>query len=55
MHAQPTTMSSLIEQGADRRRVTATALRRIPFFREVPEDILAPLAAVSVRQALGQK
>jgi len=50
---QPTTISSSGEQGTDRRRVTVAALRRVPFFREVPEDSLAPLAAVSVRQVLG--
>jgi len=38
---------------ADRRTVTAAALRRIPFFREVPEASLAPLAAASSRQVLG--
>ena len=53
MHTQPTTMSSPLERGADRRRVTAAALRRTPFFREVPEGALAPLATVSVRQVLG--
>jgi len=37
----------------DRRKVTVTALRRIPFFREVPEEALAPLAAASSRQVLG--
>ncbi len=46
-------MSSPIERGADRRRVTATALRRTPFFREVPESVLVPLATVSSRQVLG--
>ncbi len=50
---QLTTMSSSGEQGTDRRRVTAAALRRIPFFREVCEDSLASLAAVSSRQVLG--
>jgi len=45
MHAQ-------VGQKADGRKVTASALRRTPFFREVPEDILAPLAAVSIRQVL---
>jgi len=50
---QPTTMSSPGEQVVDRRRVTAAALRRVPFFREVPEDDLASLAAASVRQILG--
>ncbi len=49
---QPTTMSSLAEQRSDRRKVTTAALRRIPFFREVPEDSLAPLAAVSSRHVL---
>jgi CRP/FNR family cyclic AMP-dependent transcriptional regulator len=49
---QPTTTSSTVKQGADRRQVTVTALRRLPFFREIPEDILAPLAAASVRQVL---
>ncbi len=38
---------------ADRRKVTVTALRRIPFFREVPEEALAPIAAASSRQVLG--
>ncbi len=38
----------------DRRRVTAAALRRVPFFREVPEDSLVPLAAVSARHVLGR-
>ncbi len=50
---QPTTMSSSGKQGVDRRRVTVAALRRVPFFREAPEDSLAPLAAVSARQVLG--
>jgi len=39
---------------ADRRKVTVTALRRIHFFREVPEEALAPLAAASSRQVLGR-
>lgn len=51
---QPTTISSPVEHVADRRKVTVTALRRIPFFREVPEEALAPLAAVSSRQVLGR-
>ena len=46
MHAQ-------VGQTTDRRRVTASALRRTPFFREVPESVVAPLAAVSSRQVLG--
>ncbi|MDQ2829308.1 MAG: Crp/Fnr family transcriptional regulator [Chloroflexota bacterium] len=50
---QPTTMSSSIERGADRRRVTGASLRRIPFFHEVPESVLVPLATVSSRQVLG--
>jgi len=49
---QPTTMSSPGEQVADRRRVTVAVLRRIHLFREVPEDSLAPLAAVSARYVL---
>ena len=51
---QPTTTSLSGEHGADRRRVTVAALRRVPFFRDVPEDSLASLAAVSVRQVLDQ-
>ncbi len=50
---QPPTISSPVEHVADRRKVTVTALRRIPFFREVPEASLAPLAAASSRQVLG--
>ena len=50
---QPTTTNSAVKQEADRRRVTVASLRRIPFFREVSEDALASLAAVSVRQILG--
>jgi len=50
---QTMTMSSPSVQGADRYRVAATSLRRIPFFREVPEDALAPLAATSARHVLG--
>jgi len=51
---QPTTISSPVEQVVDRRKVTVTALRRIPFFREVPEEALAPLAAVSARHVLNR-
>jgi len=40
-------------KGAEGRTVTAAALHRIPFFREVPEGTLVPLAAISVRQVLG--
>ncbi len=40
-------------KGAEGRTVTASALHRIPFFREVPESDLAPLAAASVRQVFG--
>ena len=50
---QPKTISPPIEQGANRCKVTAASLHRIPFFREVPEGTLASLAAVSVRQVLG--
>ncbi len=50
---QPTTMSPAVKQEADRHRVTVAALRRVPFFREVPEDTLVPLAAASTRHVLG--
>ncbi len=50
---QPTTMISPVEQESDRRKATAASLRRIPLFREVPEEVLAPLAAASSRQVLG--
>jgi len=40
-------------KGAEGRTVTVSALHRIPFFREVPEGTLVPLAAISVRQVLG--
>ncbi len=40
-------------KGAEGRTVTASALHRTPFFREVPEGTLVPLAAISVRQVLG--
>jgi len=50
---QPTTTSSTVEQGSDRRKVTATSLRRLPFFHEISEDSLAPLTAVGVRLVLG--
>jgi len=49
---QPATMRPAVEQETDRRRVTVGALRRVPFFREVSEDSLAPLTAVSVRKVL---
>jgi len=45
-------MCSQLRQETDGRRITAAALRRSPFFREVPESVLVPLAAVSSRQAL---
>jgi len=51
---QPPTISSPVEHVADRRKVTVTALHRIHFFREVPEEALAPLAAASSRQVLGR-
>lgn len=51
---QPTTMSSPPQQEAERRGVTAASLRRIPFFREVPDDVLIPLAAASAREVLGR-
>jgi len=34
-------------------RVTVASLRRIPFFHEVPESVLVPLAATGNRQTLG--
>ncbi len=45
-------MRAQLGQATYGRQVTASALRRIPLFREVPEDGLASLAAVSVRQVL---
>ncbi len=45
-------MCSQLRQETDGRRITAAALRRSPFFREVPESVLVPLAAVSSRQVL---
>ncbi len=42
-----------VERGTAERRVTAASLRRISLFHEVPEEALAPLAAVSARQVLG--
>ncbi len=45
-------MCSQLRQETDGRRITAAALRRSPFFREVPESMLVPLAAISSRQAL---
>ncbi len=42
-----------IERGAAGKEVTAASLRRIPLFRAVPEEVLAPLAAASSRQVLG--
>jgi CRP-like cAMP-binding protein len=47
-------MRAQVGQRTDGRKVTASALRRIPFFREAPEDVLTPLAAASVRQVLGR-
>ncbi len=45
-------MTTQLRQEATGRRITAAALRRSPFFRDVPESALVPLAAVSVRQDL---
>jgi CRP/FNR family cyclic AMP-dependent transcriptional regulator len=45
-------MRAQLGQATYGRQVTASALRRIPLFREVPEGALASLAAVSVRQVL---
>ncbi len=45
-------MGAQQQQEAAGQRVTAAALRRSPFFREVPEGALVPLAAVSSRQDL---
>jgi len=44
-------MITQLRQEANGQRITA-ALLRSPFFREVPEDSLAPLASVSSRQIL---
>ncbi len=46
-------MCPQVERGAAERRVTVASLRRIPLFREVPEEVLAPLAAASSRQVRG--
>ena len=46
MHAQ-------VKRGAAERKVAAASFHRIPIFREVPEEVLAPLAANSSRQTLG--
>jgi len=46
-------MHPQVGRGAAERRVTAASLHRIPLFREVSEDVLAPLAAISDRQVLG--
>ena len=40
-------------KGTEGRTVTAAALHRITFFREVSEGTLVPLAAISIRQVLG--
>jgi len=45
-------MTTQLRQEANGQRITAAALRRSPFFRDVPESALASLAAVSVRQDL---
>lgn len=45
MHAPP-------RSATDRRQLTSASLRRIPFLHDVPDDVLAPLAAVSARQTL---
>ncbi len=45
-------MTTQLRQEANGQRITAAALRRSPFFREVPESALVPLAAVSSRQVL---
>jgi len=42
-----------LRQGTEVRRVSVASLHRIPFFREVPEGALTPLATASVRQVLG--
>jgi len=46
-------MTTQRRQEAEGQRITAAALRRVPFFRDVPESALASLAMVSVRQILG--
>jgi len=46
-------MCPQVERGAAERGVTVASLRRIPLFREVHEETLAPLAAASSRQVRG--
>ncbi len=41
-----------VERGAAGKEVTAASLSRIPLFRAVPEEVLAPLAAVSRHRVL---
>jgi len=47
-------MTVLAGKEAKGQMITASTLRRIPFFREAPEDALTPLAAAGVRQVLGR-
>jgi len=46
-------MTSQPGKGAEGRKVTASSLQRIPFFHEVSESVLTPLAAISSRRVLG--
>jgi len=45
-------MCAQLGQRTEVCKVSTVALRRIPFFREIPESALVPLAAASTRQIL---